>query len=227
MARNVVFFFAAFLLAAFIGFWPTYFTRMEAVASWRVHVHGALLLGWCLLLIVQAWLIRDRRGSVHRRLGKASFLLAPLIVISSVLVEHGALVRAAGKYDPESLYFAYLVVALLVVFLLAFALAVIHRRTMALHMRYMICTPLAMFDPVFARILDVRLGIHYPAGQMITFTMVDAILLWLCYLDRNTPYRAFHGMLAAFVAVQIPAFFVYKTAWWLDVVAWFAGLPIS
>lgn len=227
MARNVVFYFAAFLLAAFVGFWPTYFTRIGAMASWRVHAHGALMLGWCLLLIAQAWLIRDQRGPLHRRLGKASFLLAPLIVISSVVVEHDSLVRGAGNHDAESLFFAYLIVALLFVFLLAFALAMVHRRTMALHMRYMICTPLAMFDPIFARILDVRLGIHYPAGQMITFTMIDAILLWLCYLDRNTPYRAFHKMLAAFVAVQIPAFFVYQTAWWPDVVAWFVNLPIS
>jgi hypothetical protein len=227
MARNVVFFFAAFLLATFIGFWPTYLTRMEAMASWRVHAHGALMLGWCLLLVAQAWLIRDRRGSLHRNLGKVSFLLVPLIVISSVVVEHDSLVRSAGKYDLEALFFAYLIVALLSVFLLAFTLAIVHRRTMALHMRYMICTPLTMFDPVFARILDVRLGITYPTGQMITFAMIDAILLWLCYLDRNTPYRAFHRMLAAFVVVQVPAFFIYRTAWWANAVAWFAALPIS
>jgi hypothetical protein len=63
--------------------------------------------------------------------------------------------------------------------------------------------------------------------QMMTFAMIDAILLWLCWRDRGTPHRAFHRMLAAFLAVQVPAFFVYKTAWWRDVVAWFAGLPIS
>ena len=226
MARNVVFFFAAFLAAAFVGFWPTYFTRIGAIASWRVHAHGLLMLGWCLLLIAQAWLIRDRRGSLHRSLGKLSFLLAPLIVISSVAVEHGSLLRSTGKNVPESLFFAYLTTALVLIFALAFTLAIVYRRTAALHMRYMICTPLAMFDPVFARILDVRLGIGYPTGQLITFAVIDAILLWLCYLDRNTPYRAFQRMLAAFVAVQIPAFFIYKTTWWPNIVAWFVALPI-
>jgi hypothetical protein len=226
MARNAVFFFIAFLLATFIAFWPTYLTRMEAVATWRVHAHGALMLGWCLLLIAQAWLIRDRRGPLHRKLGKLSYVLAPSIVISSMVVEHGSLVRAAGKYDPETLYFAYLIVALLSVFVLAYALAIFHRRTPALHMRYMICTPLTMLDPVFARIFDVRLGIGYPTGQIMSFAMIDAILLWLCYLDRNTPYRAFHRMLAAFLVVQVPTFFVYKTAWWPGIVSWFAGLPI-
>lgn len=227
MARSVVYWFAAFLLAVFVGFWPTYVVRIGEIPSWRVHAHGALLLGWCLLLVAQAWLIRNRRGALHRRLGKVSFVLVPLIVVSSVVVEHGSLVRAAGKLDAEALYFAYLIVALLAVFVLAYGLAIVHRKVMALHMRYMTCTLLAMFDPVFARIVDVRLGIPYPGQQMITFAMIDAILLWLCWRDRGTPYRAFHGMLAAFVAVQVPTFFVYKTAWWRDFVAWFAGLPIS
>lgn len=226
MARNVVFFFGAFLLATFVAFWPTYFTRIEKIPSWSMHAHGALLLAWLLLLIAQAWLIRDRRASIHRKLGKISFLLVPLIVISSLVVEHSTLVRAAGKYDLEALFFAFLVVALLCIFLLAFTLAMVHRRNMALHMRYMICTPLSMFDPVFARIIDVRFGIGYPVTQMITFTMIDAILLWLCWLDRHTPYRAFHTMLVAFVAVQIPALLVYRTTWWPGVVGWFASLPM-
>lgn len=226
MARNAVFFFVAFLLAALIGFWPTYFTRIEEIASWRVHAHGALLFGWCLLLITQAWLIRDRRGTWHRALGKVSYVLAPLIVVSTLVVEHGVLVKAAGQYNEETLYFAYVIVALLVMFVTAYALAIVHRRTPALHMRYMICTALTLIDPVFARIVDVRLGIGFGAGQMITYALVDAILLWLSFIDRNTPYRVFPKVLAAFVLVQLPTFFFYKTAWWSDVVAWVAALPL-
>ena len=226
MARNAVFFFIAFLLAAMIGFWPTYFTRMEEMASWRVHAHGALLFGWCLLLIAQAWLIRDRRGSWHRALGKVSYLLALLIVISALVVEHGVLVKAAGKYNDETLYFAYVIVALLILFVLSYVRAIVHRRTPALHMRYMMCTALTMVDPVFARIIDVRLGIGFGVGQMITYTLVDAILLWLAFNDRDTVYRVFPKMLVAFVLVQLPTFFLYKAAWWPAIVAWFASLPI-
>lgn len=226
MVRNAVFFFVAFLLAAVIGFWPTYFTRMGEMASWRVHAHGVILFGWCLLLIAQAWLIRDRRGAWHRVLGKVSYLLAPLIVLSTLVVEHGVLVKVAGQYNEEALYFAYVIVALLTLFVLTYGLAIAHRRTPALHMRYMICTALTMVDPVFARIVDVRLGIGFGAGQMITYALVNAILLWLCFIDRHTQYRVFPKILVAFVLMQLPTFFFYKTAWWSNVVAWFASLPI-
>jgi hypothetical protein len=227
MARNAVFYFVAFLASAFVGFWPTYFLRIGEIPSWRVHFHGALMLAWCLLLIAQAWLIRAQRRPWHRQLGKVSFVLVPLILLSSVVVEHASLVRDGAKISEESLFFAYLIIALLAAFVVAFALAIVHRKTVSLHMRYMICTPLAMLDPVFARILGVRFEIGYPTGQIVTFAMIDGILLWLCFLDRNTSYRAFHRMLAVYVVVQIPAFFLYKTTWWAESVAWFARLQIS
>ncbi len=227
MTRHAVYFFAAFLAAAFISFWPTYFARIGDIPSWRVHAHGALMLAWLLLLIAQAWLIRAQRRPWHRMLGKVSFVLVPLILVSSVVVEHASLLRDGAKISEESLFFAYLIIALLIAFVVAFGLAIVHRKTPALHMRYMICTPLAMLDPVFARIFAVRFDIVYPTGQMITFAMIDGILLWLCYLDRHTPYRAFHRMLAVYVVVQIPAFFLYKTAWWAEAVAWFVALPLS
>ena len=226
MARNAVFFFVAFLFAAIIGFWPTYFTRMGEMASWRVHAHGAFLFAWCLLLIAQAWLIRDRRGTWHRMLGKVSYVLAPLIVISALVVEHGVLLKAAGQYNEETLYFAYVIVALLILFVLSYALAIVHRRTPALHMRYMMCTALTMVDPVFARIIDVRFGIGFGAGQMITYAMVDAILLWLSFNDRDSPVRVFPKMLAAFALLQLPTFFIYKAAWWPEIVTTFASLPM-
>lgn len=227
MARNAVFFFGAFLLAALAGFWPTYFTRIREIPSWHAHAHGVLMLGWCLLLIVQGWLIRDRRGPVHRQLGKVSFLLFPLIVFSGFQVEHAALLREGGKYNLETLFFAYQVLALLGVFILAYVLAIAHRRTPPLHMRYMICTPLTMFDPVFARIFGVQFGVPFGSAQILTFAMIDGILLWLCYLDRNTPHRVFHKMLAVFLVVQIPTFFVYETSWWPRVVEAFVKLPLS
>ena len=90
----------------------------------------------------------------------------------------------------------------------------------------MISTPLVMFDPVFARILGVQFGIGFGTGQMITFSCIDAILLRLCYLDRNTTFRVFPFMFVAFVLTQIPAFFVYKTTWWPAVATWFVGLPL-
>jgi hypothetical protein len=38
------------------------------------------------MLIVQPWLIRSRRRDIHRVIGRVSFVLAPLVVISALCV---------------------------------------------------------------------------------------------------------------------------------------------
>ena len=61
-----------FLLVALAGFMGTYFVpmaRRSFHAPPIVHVHGALLFGWLLLFIAQAWRVRQRRMVQHRRWG--------------------------------------------------------------------------------------------------------------------------------------------------------------
>jgi len=218
-ARNGVFWFAGFLAAVLAAFWPTYFMRIDRMASPLVHLHGALLFGWCLLLVAQAGLMRGGQRAVHRRLGRLAWVLGPAIVVSSLAVEHGALRRAAGKLGPEDLYFAYVIASLLLLFALTFGLAMFHRRRPALHARYMLCTPLTMIDPVFARILGVHFDVPYVTGQFTTYGMTDVVLAALWVADRRSGHGVFPRMLVAFVLLQAPTFFVYRTAWWAQLVA--------
>lgn len=218
MARNAVFILAAFGGLTLVGFWPTYFVRLQEMASWRVHAHGALMFAWCVLLVAQAYLMRSGRRDWHRALGKSAFVLAPVMVLSGLIVERDSLLRAASKLDAEALFFAWVAPAVMAVFAIAVTLALLNRKTPALHMRYMLTTPLALLDPVLARILEVRLGIGFGSGQMITFALTDAILLWLCVRDKRSNHKAYPVMLIVFLAFQLPAFFVYKMAWWPGVV---------
>lgn len=221
--QRSAFHFIALFAAALVGFWPTYFVRLGEIPSWRVHVHGALMFGWIAMLIAQACLIRWRRQDTHRALGKFSYVLAPLIVISGVVVERDSLVRLGGKINEEAYFFAYLVPALLLLFAVLYGLAMYHRKTPVKHMRYMIGTALVMIDPIFARILDVHMGIGFGAGQLITFALTDAILIVLAYADRRSGARTFPIILMGFLLFQVPAFVVCRMAWWPDVVRAFAG----
>ncbi|MEO8102014.1 MAG: hypothetical protein ABI790_05780 [Betaproteobacteria bacterium] len=226
MVRTTYFFFAAFLIVAVIGFWPSYFGRITLEGEWRVHFHGAMMFGWCALLATQAWLIRTRRTRWHRTLGKVSFAWVPVMLLSTLILQRFRLEQAAGHYSTELLYFSYLMVALVALFVTCYGLAIVHRRTPALHMRYMICTPLPMIDPIVARMLSQYLGIDFPEMQVITFALTDAILLWLSVKDWPTGQRVFPRVLVLFVLMELPVFFVYKTAWWPAVAAWFATLPL-
>ena len=206
-----------------VGFWPTYFSRVGLETSIRVHIHGGALSLWYLLLVSQAYLIRTNRRPLHRKVGRLSYALVPVIAVSTLAMAQHRL-QVSGL-TPETLFFFYVQLSLLVFFLLSYGLAIANRATPLVHARYMICTALALIDPIFSRILYNSLRINFPLSEVFTYSLVGVIFIWLAVWDsRQKPAsRVFAGMLVAFVAVNVPVFFVYGTPEWHAFAEWFKG----
>jgi hypothetical protein len=206
------------------AFWPSYFFPPQYEADWHVHLHGAAMFSWVALLVAQAWLVRRQRPW-HRKLGKVSFAVVPLIVVSTLLLAHH---RMRGGLNADLVYFFYVQLALVALLATSYALAIANRRTPAVHARYMVCTALAIVDPIVARLLFTWFAIDWPQAQVVTFALVDGVLLLLMARDiaNRFPRPVFPRMLALFLAAEVPTFFIYDTAGWKSFVAAFAALPL-
>lgn len=228
MYRNAVFFFVLLALFAVAGFWPSYLSRVGEVRELRVHYHGIATALWILLLIVQAYLMRSGRRAMHRGVGRISYVLAPLVVFSILTLAHVRLRDAGASPSEDLLYFFYLQLVLAVLFALTWGLGIFHRRDPQRHARYMICTALTAVDPIFARLFYIHLGIDRPLGQVLTFALIDLILVALIWWDWRNRRRlvVFPAMLAVFVAAQVPAFFFYQQPWWKAFAVWYGQSPI-
>ena len=110
MYRTSVYYFVGLLLLAVIGFWPTYFAPPKPETDWHPHLHGIAMFAWVVLLIAQSGLIAARRNDIHRRLGKVSFALVPVIVVSTLLL---AAHRLRQESTADVLYFLYVQLSLL------------------------------------------------------------------------------------------------------------------
>jgi hypothetical protein len=92
---------ALFLATAIVGFGPNamaiYAGRYSV--SPLVHVHGALMLAWLVLLLAQSALMATGRAQLHRTLGTMSFVLVPAITIVMVAASLASYERqlAAGR----------------------------------------------------------------------------------------------------------------------------------
>jgi len=223
--RRAVFGFGALLLLTIPAFWFSYFFPPKVEPAIRVHVHGIAMFLWLILLVTQATLIRNASRPLHRAVGMASYVLFPVIFVSTLSVQH---LRLNQKIDAEQLYFLYVVLSLLCVFTLSYALAMWNRKNPALHARYMVCTALALVDPILGRVVFFHFGIEPPQMQVATYTLVDAILIWLAYADwrSGNGIRVFPAMLAVFVVAQIPTFIFFRMPWWPRFAEWYAALPL-
>ena len=89
-------YFLALLVMALVAFWPSYLSQLVASSAY-IHLHALAATLWLLLLIAQPLAVRKRRMQVHRSLGKASFVLAPLMVLSIVLLAHSRIKALGGE----------------------------------------------------------------------------------------------------------------------------------
>lgn len=222
--------FAGLLLLSIVTFWPTYVSLPPSANSPYTHVHAFLAVMWMLLLIVQPWLVRSGRLRTHRRIGRLSWILAPVFVIAVILLAHHRIKGLEGPaYDIQT-YVLWLQFSIITVFSLSYALAMFHRKDMAYHARFMVCTGLTLIDPVLIRLMfwiDNTPTWNY---QWLTFGLTDGLLLALIWADRDAGRGrgVFPAMLVLFALSQVPALFsLTHQAWWQAFARWFAGLPLT
>lgn len=227
--RNSAFFFVLLLLTAFWGFWLTYFAQVIRPISAIDHLHGIAMFGWIVLLITQATLIRRARRSVHRQVGKISYVLAPWIVVSTIMLANERL-NTTDAFDIQ-VYVLGLQIFILAQFVIFYSMAMKNRKTPDIHARWMICTALPMIDPIFARVIGFNMQL-LPLDmslQMVTYAMTDLILIVLIIRDWQVHQRrdVFLPALGVLLVLQAPTFTLVQTQAWHSFAVWFMGLPLS
>jgi hypothetical protein len=186
--RNPGYFFLLLALFVLAGFYYPYFSLVPHFApniTALVHIHAAALMLWVVLLVLQPLLIGFRKRQIHKGIGLFTYLLVPLIVLTSIGVMHkqfgeNTLKNVGVSENLRSLFVSF---GELVLFSAFYALAVLHRRSIAPHMRYMILTGLVLITPSLGRVLGYWFDVaEYPAF-LVTFVLVDAILIALVAID--------------------------------------------
>ena len=236
--RNSAIVLAGVFLFAFWGFWPSYFSHPLDQATWRFHFHGLTLISWCVLMVTQAYLIRTNRRSIHKQVGKLSYVLAPLVVIATLNLVHFRLQEV--ELTDFFLYALALPIGLLLQFSFAYGLAIYYRSSPVIHARYMICTAFVMIPPIFDRVMYYYLlpperaqFLPQVGGEamypLVTYTVSDAILVFLSIWDRRTRKGppVFPVVLAVFIGFQALTFTVYRMPFWKSFAEWFLQLPLS
>ncbi len=193
------------------GFWIPYFSQIPQFApsiTTAVHAHALLLFAWVGLLVMQPLAVRHRAISIHRILGKASYVLLPLILLFAIAMlrkeyqEH----LAAGMNSGAARSAEYLSSVQLALFAAFYALAVarIHQRDVAEHMRYMICIALVLLPAGLARTLGYWFSVNQVASQSVCLAVIDLSLIFLILFDRrrHLASRPYVVALAAYFAVE-------------------------
>ena len=85
--KNTGYFMMLIILLVILGFYKTYFSQLpdfnEKITLFH-HLHAVIASLWILTLIAQPLLIRYKKYKIHKIIGKITYAIFPLLILSFV-----------------------------------------------------------------------------------------------------------------------------------------------
>jgi len=223
---NAYLYLAFGFIVTLIGFFPTYFKRLNETDALH-HFHGITGSLWMIVLIVQPVIYRFGNIKYHRIIGWISVGFAPIVFYGAIrMIQFMMQTR-----EPSVLLykFAFLDIFTILPFALFVILGVIYRKKIHYHARFMICT---IFGPLSAG--AVRIFYLYLTSnnwdQAITGTYVlfEMVLVLLILDDyRSGKVRAPYVICFVIFMVQhVAIYYAGEWEWWRELTIRLTELPL-
>lgn len=173
------------LIATIIGFLPTFFMRLSKVDTAHL-IHGWTMIGWLLLVLTQALLIRSRRHRLHHLLGWSSLALFVAMFSTSWMMVALMLSGKSGLPFDLARFFGYSDIADTPLLLILFISAIIFRKDRHLHSRLIAATVLTSIVPALARMFNILIwqsmeGLYHAMHP--TYLLILGVLAAAIYTD--------------------------------------------
>jgi hypothetical protein len=191
----------------FAGFYKSYigsFPNFGAKIDIYIHVHSFIASVWILMLIVQPFLVFNKKFALHRTIGKLSYFVFPLLILSFV----PQMIRIIHSPESKNLFYPISDCVLLIVF---YSLAIYNRKKSSWHMRYMIATAIVFLGPTVGRIGPHWFGWSGFLTQNIQYAIIYSMLISLILYDQTNrkKYIPYLVAIAGFAIHQGVFFLVF------------------
>lgn len=211
--RNIHLFFVGVFLIIIWGFYKSYliyFPTFEggywggSKYNYIQHTHGVLMLIWILFLIIQPILIKRKLYKIHRIIGKASYFIVPLLLISIFLVTKTFYYRNLITTTEKDAIGTITGLTSIIAFAIFYMLAIVNKRNISSHMRYMIGTSLLLINPGLSRALFIFFGMAESGLAVSDYVAMSIAICFIVYDYRNNKnYRPYIIILVVLVIIHL------------------------
>ena len=230
--RNVPVYLALLIPATVFAFWKSYFGILGNLPEGMtalIHVHAALMILWLFMLIAQAWFVRTKRFLLHRWVGRSSFVIVPVIVLSGLATTHAFFNKPLppGVTMEEVRRLDIITLGQLVAFGLTWWLGIVYRKQTPVHVRFMISTVFAVGNAIVFRVFFFWVPRFDTSQAAITANgaVLILLLLILIALDwrKGMKRSPFWVVTLALGVLHLGYFTFARSEAWLTFCQWFAS----
>ena len=225
-------FYALFVALCWVGvlfgFYPASSARFSGRADYPAPtilvIHALLFSTWMFVLTAQVAFVRTKRLRIHRKFGRAGFLLVPLMVYTALAAELFSQ-RFYIRRHNDDLHFFILPIFYATSFgvLAGWALASAQKDPAA-HKRLILLATTIIAGAAYARWWGDALTRLYGDGfwgtVINTFAGTNMLLALIVGYDiatRGTPHRIFLIVVPAVLAAELACSYIYHAEWWMPI----------
>lgn len=195
------YFFLLLIPLIFAGFYKSYFQPFPNFGKKfdaYLHIHSIMASLWVAILIAQPFLIVNKKVALHRRVGKLSYIVFPLLILTFIP-------RIIKTYNAGDYQFLFFPIGDGILLILFYSLAIYYKKKTAKHMRYMIASALVLLGPTVGRIGAHLFGWSELLTQNVQYAIIYFILINLILYDRKNKrqYQPYLVAIGAYIIHQI------------------------
>lgn len=215
------------MIVVWFGFGPSYFERIVGHApgfSFYFHFHAFCMVVWLLTVFVQPILIRRGMIKEHRQVGKLSYGLFPVMIISILLLIHSQLNEAKGAIGGD--FFVPFKDVVIMVF--SYIFGIYWRSNVAVHSRFMIASMIPMIEPALVRMFVNSLPVGIvDYSYLLTILVVDTTILSLAIKDLSNGRLKWIFLSLLIVMILFQAMIllgITEVEWMVFLAKWYASI---
>lgn len=156
--KTLIALFIAISVISVAGFYKSYFQFFPYFenTAFFTHIHFVIFLSWFAILIWQPILIKQHRFSLHRKVGRFSYFLAPVMVVSIlVMVKMNIATNLSNSKEQAVIAFTGAILDI-VSFSVFYIISMVNKNQIRWHVGAMIGASLIILNPGLGRLISTH-----------------------------------------------------------------------
>lgn len=221
--KILILFFIAVVAISLSGFFNSYIRFLPNADRFAlvIHIHFFAFLCWFALLIAQPMLIKQKKYQLHRKIGKLSYFIAPVLVLTILILVTGQTKREMKISEERAAISAFIGLLDALSFSVYYLIAMYNRKKLRWHVAFIIAATLIILNPGMSRLLNrIKPGLGLPVAVFLPFIIsISVILIEKIKYKKpifKSPYFLFFccWTLEIILLITVP-----KTEFWKNLVA--------
>jgi heme/copper-type cytochrome/quinol oxidase subunit 4 len=181
--NTLLFFFIIVVVISLSGFFNSYIKFIPDFQKFPfiIHIHFSVFSLWFLLLIVQPLLIKQKNLKLHRKLGKLSYILAPILVLTIMILAKNQIEREILEPDNHAPVTAFIALIDILSLSLYYFLAMLHSKNRRWHVAFLLAATLVILNPGLSRLLN---QIQFGLGMIVAVLLPFAFSIFALIFEK-------------------------------------------